>query len=165
MLNSIANFLSGLTMYRLMLYFLRFLFVSAVVLSFFDTLSFDWLNIFWAGAYLVTLCYGSNKLFAYLAGVKPNYESAGITAVILTLILGPFSFRDGWLIYTLAGVAAMASKYAFVFSKRHIFNPAAFGVLVTALALNEPASWWAGNQGMFIFILLGGILMVRHIRR
>ena len=126
MLNSIANFLNGFTMYRLMLYFLRFLFVLAVVLSFFDLLSFDWLDIFWAGAYLVTLCYGSNKLFAYLAGVKPNYESAVISAVILTLILGPFSFRDGWIVYTLAGAAARASKFIFAFSLRHIFNTAAF---------------------------------------
>ncbi len=163
--NFLSNFLNRFTMYRLMLYFLWFLFVLAVVLSFFGVLSFDWLDILIAGAYLVTLCYTANRLFAYIAGVKPNYESAVISAIILTLILGPFSFRDGWIIYTLAGVAAMASKYILVFSKRHIFNPAAFGVLVTALALNESASWWVGNREMFILILLGGLLMVNHIRR
>jgi ferredoxin-NADP reductase len=48
--------------------------------------------------------------------------------------------------------------------RKHIFNPAAFAVTLTALTGIGSASWWVGTLPMFPFLLLG-VLIVRKIRR
>jgi len=60
----------------------------------------------------------------------------------------------------------MASKYIFAIGKKHIFNPAAFGVAVTLLAFNDAASWWVGgNMPLLPIIVIGGLLMLRKVQR
>jgi ferredoxin-NADP reductase len=60
----------------------------------------------------------------------------------------------------------MASKYLFAIGKKHIFNPAAFAVAVTAIVINEPATWWIGGTiAMMPLVVGGGLLIVRKIRR
>ena len=59
----------------------------------------------------------------------------------------------------------MASKYIVAINKKHLFNPVAFAVAVTALTINQTASWWVGNAPMLPFVLIGGLLVVRKIRR
>ena len=60
----------------------------------------------------------------------------------------------------------MASKYIFTIEKKHIFNPAAFAVAVTALAFGQTASWWiGGNIPMMAFVIVGGLLVMRKIQR
>ena len=65
-----------------------------------------------------------------------------------------------------ASIWAMASKYVFAVDRRHIFNPAAFGVAASALLLNQPATWWiGGNLAMLPLVVVGGVLLVRKLRR
>ncbi|MEO8398022.1 MAG: RnfABCDGE type electron transport complex subunit D, partial [Chloroflexota bacterium] len=66
----------------------------------------------------------------------------------------------GW-----AGVLAMASKYIVAIQRKHIFNPVAFAVALTAITINGTASWWIGNAAMLPFVLVSGLLIVRKIRR
>ena len=64
-----------------------------------------------------------------------------------------------------ASVWAMASKYIFAIGKKHIFNPAAIAVSLTALTINQSASWWVGTLIVAPFVLAGGLMIVRKIIR
>jgi ferredoxin-NADP reductase len=59
----------------------------------------------------------------------------------------------------------MASKYILTYRKKHIFNPAAIAIALTALGPRQSASWWVGTTALLPFVLIGGILLVRKIRR
>lgn len=148
-----------------MLLYLLFLVTAAIILSSLRILPYKPLDLISSGAYLVAVCYLSNKFFAYLFNTKPNLESRSITALILALIIGPLPLLPNIWFLTFAGVAAMASKYLLVWKQRHIFNPAAFGVLATALILGQGASWWVGNKYLFPLVILGGLLLAQKIRR
>jgi ferredoxin-NADP reductase len=65
-----------------------------------------------------------------------------------------------------ASVWAIASKYMLTLGKKHIFNPAALGVALTALFLGQPATWWvAGNLPMLPLVLVGGLFIARKLQR
>lgn len=166
----INSFLNKITMYRLMTYFLLFLVGWAALLSFLHVLSFSGIDILSEGVYLTAICWVSNKLFAKIFKVSPNTESFLITALILTLIIGPISpitqVMSGGLLYlSLAAVLAMASKYLVAYKKKHIFNPAAFGALVGGLLIGQGPSWWVGGVWFAPVLLLGGFLILKKIRR
>ena len=59
----------------------------------------------------------------------------------------------------------MASKYILTIRKKHIFNPAAIAVALTALGPRQSASWWIGTTVMLPFVVIGGLLLVRKIHR
>jgi len=50
-------------------------------------------------------------------------------------------------------------------NRKHIFNPVAIAVALTALWLNDSASWWVGTTVMVPFVLVFGLSIVRKIRR
>ena len=161
----LKNFLNNTTMYRLMLYYLLFLAGAAIALSFLGILPYSPWQIMSGAAYLWLVCYLSNIFFAWLFGAKPNLESRSITALILTLLVGPMALLPNIWFLTLAAATAMASKYVIAFRRRHIFNPAAFAVVFAAIAINQGASWWVGNVYLLPFVILGGVLMIAKIRR
>jgi ferredoxin-NADP reductase len=165
----IDSALNRITMYRLVLYYLIFLVAAAVALSFFGFLPFQPLDLLVSVSVLVFVCWIANSIFAKLFGVPANAESLYITAFILALIITPRSASGYWSAASapvvLAGVCAMASKYILAFRRKHIFNPAAAGVALTAFTLNYPASWWVGTPAMMPFVLFGGFLVARKIAR
>ncbi|HUC88506.1 MAG TPA: RnfABCDGE type electron transport complex subunit D [Candidatus Paceibacterota bacterium] len=117
---------------------------------------------------LVIICFIINKIFSKVFKAPANVESLYITALILALIITPpSSLQDiSYLIFIFwAAVWAMASKYIFAIGKKHIFNPAAFAVVITAFTINQSASWWIGTASMMPFVLIGGLLITRKIRR
>jgi ferredoxin-NADP reductase len=59
----------------------------------------------------------------------------------------------------------MASKYVLAIRRKHLFNPAAVAVALTALTLNQAASWWVGALPMMPFVLVGGLLIARKLAR
>lgn len=109
-------------------------------------------------------CWIFNSIFSFIFSAKPNYESQFITANILTLIVGPINPIENLLFLIVLAAAAMGSKYVLAYKKRHIFNPAAFGITFTALTMAEGASWWVGNQYILPIVLLGGVLIVLKLR-
>lgn len=165
MMQFIDDFLSGVTMYRLILYYLSFLFGVAVILSFLQILPDNPTDILVSGFYLIFLCYLSNQVFGYLFKIKPNYESQLITGLILGLIIGPLPFLPNLLFLTVTPILSTASKYIFNIRKQHIFNPAAFAVVFAAIFLGKGASWWIGSLAIAPFIILGGVILLRKIHR
>ncbi len=157
----IDNFLNKTTMYRLVLYYLIALLIVAAVFGYFGLLPYEPGAIIFSAIFLVAVCWLTNELFAKTFGAQPNSESLYITALILALIISPAASLHGYMFLVWAGVLANASKYILAAFKKHIFNPAALAVAITALALNQSATWWVGTGVMLVFVLLGGLLVVR----
>lgn len=161
----LARFLSSTTMYTLMVRFLGGLLVLAVVLSYSGALPFQPIEIISTSLGLILVCYVVNWAAASLLKIKPNRESWLISALILSLVIGPSDFVTDWLPLFVAGGAAMASKYLLRFRSRHLFNPAAVGLIVMNLATGFGASWWVGIMPLTILVILGGFLIIYKVRR
>ncbi|MGH2508368.1 MAG: FAD-dependent oxidoreductase [Ktedonobacteraceae bacterium] len=157
--------LDRITMYRLVLYVLLAFMGVATVLAFFHLLHFSPLSLILSTIFLVIICWAMNTIFAAVFEVPANVESAFITALILALIVDPAqSLSDlqflGWV-----AILAMASKYILAIHKKHLFNPAAIAVAITAVAMGGTASWWIGTASMLPAVLLGGWLIIRKLRQ
>ena len=148
-----------------MLYFLLLLWGASIIFSIIGILPYDPLDIFLSGTYLGVVCNAANYLFSKAYGARVNLESASITALILTLIFGPVALIDNLFTLTFVGAAAMASKYVLAVRKKHIFNPAAIAVLLSAFLLDSGVSWWIGSRSILPIIFLGGILVLLKIKR
>ncbi|OGE19475.1 hypothetical protein A3D83_01680 [Candidatus Daviesbacteria bacterium RIFCSPHIGHO2_02_FULL_41_10] len=159
------NFLSNTTMYRLVLYVLVAFLAVAVALSALGILPFNPVAIVFSAAFLIAVCWVANTLFARIFRAQTNLESVYITALILALIMTPAHTFQDVLILGLIAVLSQGSKYILAIRKKHIFNPAAFGVLAGGLLLNHSASWWYGNIYLFPAVILGGLLIARKIKR
>jgi len=169
MIRLVDNVLNRITMYRLVLYYLIFLVLAAIALSLFGFLPFQPMDLVASVSVLVIVCWIANSALAKVFNVPANTESLYITAFILALIITPQPhsryFTAGSAFVVWAAVWAMASKYILAIRRKHVFNPAAFAVALTALTLNQAASWWVGTPAMMPFVLGGGLLVVRKLGR
>ncbi|MGC9599022.1 MAG: RnfABCDGE type electron transport complex subunit D [Minisyncoccia bacterium] len=172
MLNAIDSFLNQITMYRLLLYVLAAFLAIAAAFGALGILPYSPAAIAFSTAVLLVVAWITNQLFAKTFGAQPNVESVYITALILALIIAPVA--PSGIIADMAGLSfliwaavwAMACKYMLAIKKKHLFNPAAFAVALTALTINQSANWWiGGNLPTLAFVLIGGFLIVRKIRR
>jgi ferredoxin-NADP reductase/Na+-translocating ferredoxin:NAD+ oxidoreductase RnfD subunit len=164
-MKTIDAILNKITMYRLTLYYLIFLIGMATILSFFGILTYNPLDILISALLSIIVCYGANSVLAKLFKAVTNVESVFITALILALII-PVKYPVNIPFMIGASILAMAAKYFLTIEKRHLFNPAA--VSVAAIALLSPehaATWWIGTPTMLPFVLVGGLLLIRKIRR
>ncbi len=155
-------------MYRIVLYELIGLLVAAGILGFFGILPYTPISIFFSSVYILAICLVVNKIFAWAYNAPTNPESTYITALILALIISPALSLDDSNFLALAFWAsslAIASKYILAIGKKHIFNPAAIAVVITAFVLNQSASWWVGTSSMLPVVLIGGFLVARKIQR
>lgn len=157
--------LDRITIYRLVLYVLIGLVGVAAVLAFFSLLPFSPLALLLSAAFLVVMCWAANSLLSAIFGVPTNVESVYITALILALILDPAKSLGDLQFLGWAAVLAMSSKYILGLYNKHIFNPAAIAVVITAFALGDTASWWVGTASMLPAVLIGGYLLVRKLRQ
>ena len=147
----IDKILDSITMYRLVLYYLIFLLVIAVILAFIGILPFSPLYLLVSVAFILAISWISNKIFSWAFKAPTNVESVYISALILALILSPInSFADLPLLFW-ASVLTMASKYILAIKSKHIFNPVAIAVALTAFGFSGSASWWIGTIYMLPF--------------
>jgi ferredoxin-NADP reductase len=168
MLTFIDRLVDPITMYRLVLYYLLALLIGAFLLGMFRLTAVDPTALAFSAVLVTGTCWLANIVFARVFGAVPNLESVYITALILVLIIDPAPATNlvGVGLMLFASVWAMASKYILQARRRHIFNPAAFGVALPGLLLSEPASWWISTVTPLLpVILVGGILLVRKLRR
>ena len=168
MIKFIDDFLNKITMYRLVMYSLIFMILGSVALSFFEVLHYDPIKLIIGGVFITIICIITNEIFAYIFEAPANVESVYITALILVLLITPIeNFADTPYLFFIfwASVLSIASKYILAIRKKHIFNPAAFAVAITAISINQTASWWVGTMSMAPFVIIAGILIVRKIRR
>ncbi len=157
--------LNRITMYRLVLYVLLLLLSIAVVYSFFGLLPYDPISIVESALFLTIIGYITNYVFSRVFETPVNIESVYITALILALIITPPQTFQAFIFLGWAAVWAMASKFIFSLHRKHIFNPAAIAVVVTAFGLGLSATWWVGTAAMLPFVVVGGLLIVRKIQR
>lgn len=168
MISLTDRLLNKITMYRLVLYYLIALVGVAAIFGAFGIIRIDPLALVFSVAILICVSLMANEAFARIFKAQPNSESAYITALILALIITPSMPTDlnGLSFLIWAAAIAMASKYILAGRKKHIFNPAAIAVAITALAFSQYASWWiGGNLPMLAFVLIGGLLVVRKIQK
>lgn len=89
----------------------------------------------------------SDLLFVRLRNIQPFFPSASlVTGSIIGLLTGPYV--DLYVPIVISAIA-MFSKNFLRFGNRHVFNPAAFGLLAGALLLYTPVSWWAVSFQQF----------------
>jgi len=156
--------LDRITMYRLVLYILIALICIACVFSYFSLVQSTPQNIILSAIVLVGVGWIANGIFAWTFDAPTNFESVYITALILTLIMTPAKSFSDFPPLCWAVIFAMLSKFVLSYNKKHIFNPAAVGVVVTGLFLNQSASWWVGTAFMAPFVLLSGFLVIRKLQ-
>ena len=164
------SFLNRITMYRLVLYYLAGLLGVAAIFGAVGIMPYNPAALLVSALILVASCWGINRAIAGLFRIPTNTESSLITALILALIITPISVwpldQGGFWFLIAAAAFAMASKYLIAFRRKHLFNPAAFGVAATAFVIGQYASWWiGGNLPMLPFVLGGGFLVLRKIKR
>lgn len=152
-------------MYRLLVYYLVLLLLVAGVLSLTGAFSFTITQLVMTTLFILAVSRIANEIFAFCFDAIINVESVYITALILALIVSPAqSFHDlvfvGWV-----ALLAVASKFILAIQKKHLFNPAAVAVVLTAVGINQSATWWIATLPMFPFVLIGGLLVIRKIRR
>ena len=159
-------------MYRLILYYLIVLLAVAALFGWLGFMPYAPLAIVVSTFYILIVCWITNKFFSYMFDAPTNVESVYITGLILALLITPIAGLGDTVFYALAtwaSVWAMASKYIFTIRKKHIFNPAAFGVAIVALftasTVSLAATWWVGTGLLLPFVLIGGLLITRKIRR
>lgn len=164
-MNFFDSFLGKITMYRLVLYYLIFLLAVAIGFSAFGVLPYSPFSLLWSAFFITSACWVVNIILARIFNAPTNVESVFITALILVLIISPNTSAENFKFYVFASMIAVVSKYVLTIGKKHIFNPAAIAVVVTALATGQSASWWVGTTAMMPFVFIGGLLVVRKIVR
>lgn len=154
-------------MYRLVLYYLIGLLVVALIFSMFGILPYKTLDLGYSIFLIILACWIVNTLSAWYFEVPANVESVYITALILALIITPMKGINlqylGFIAW--AAVWSQVSKYILAANRKHFFNPAAFAVALTAITLNQSASWWVGTAWMVPFVIIGGLLVARKTKR
>lgn len=165
MLKTIDDFLNKITMYRLAIYYLGGLLAIAFIVGLSGNLGFTPVTLLISTAILLIACWSINRVLALIFDAPVNHESSIITALILALLITPkLGLYDIMFLVAAAGLA-MASKYILTINKVSIFNPAALAVAITAFGPQQSASWWIGTAALLPFVIAGGLLLVRKIRR
>lgn len=152
-------------MYRLMLYFLSGHSALAIVLAAVGLLSFSPVDLLRQLIVIILFCWLANYVLARVSKVQSNPESWLITALIIFLIIGPLKFEQQYWPAITASLVAMTSKYLLVWRRRHLFNPAAAGVLAAAFITGAGASWWVGQPLLNLPLVFGGLIMARKAHR
>ncbi len=164
----IDSVLNRITMYKLVLYGLLFLLGVAAILGFLNILSYNPVYIAFGTFFITVLAVILNKIFAKVFNAPINSESVYINSFILALLITPpRAFTDSVFLQLAfwATFWTIASKFLFTINKKHIFNPVAIGLVITALVLNMSATWWIGTATMLPFVLLVGFLVVRKTQQ
>lgn len=165
MLKKIDKIIDSFSMYRLLVYYLIGLLGVSFVLAIFKDISYNPFSILVSSLILVGASYFINKILADIFDAPTGTDSAIITGLILALIISPTLGLYNILFFISAAGLAMASKYILTIKKKHIFNPAAIAVALTALGPKQSASWWVGTGVLLPFVIIGGIILVRKIHR
>jgi ferredoxin-NADP reductase/Na+-translocating ferredoxin:NAD+ oxidoreductase RnfD subunit len=161
----INKILDNLTMYRTLLYFLVILLLAAMMFGAVGIMPYSPFAIAGSVAILVVECLVVNYIFARIYNTPTNTESSVLTALILALIITPPASVETVPFLLAAGGLAIASKYILAINHKHIFNPVAIAVVLTAFGPQETASWWVGNTWLLPFVLVGGLFIVRKVRK
>ncbi len=152
-------------MYRLIMYYVAALWSVAVILSLFGLLPYSTIELVLSAVTIFAICLVTNKIFARVFGAPSNIESVYTTALILVVIVAPMRSVQELPFVIWVAILAMASKYILAINKKHVFNPAAVALALTAVTLKYSANWWVDSIYLMPIVVIGGLLVVRKIRR
>ncbi|HDX9577354.1 TPA: RnfABCDGE type electron transport complex subunit D [Bacillus pseudomycoides] len=108
-----------------------------------------------------------DTLIAVLKKRKLTFpDGAAITGLIVALVLSPMVSS---YISILTAAIAIISKHLFTVKKKPIFNPAAFGLLITAVLLSSGQSWWGGLSMLpawcIVFVCAAGFFVAEKVNK
>ena len=88
--------------------------------------------------------------------------SALITGLGLAILV---NYAHGWWYALVPVFLAICSKYLFTFQRRHLYNPALFGVAASLLLADgmiseSPAYQWGGSYSVTAFVLTGALMLL-----
>lgn len=114
-----------------------------------------WQQQNWQAVYFplfaITVFAGLDLAFTFLATRKLYFPASSlVSGLLIGLLIHPSA---GIFAYLLAVFWGFASKHFLKLQGRHIFNPAALGVVTAPLMLNFPISWWAASGNLLATIL------------
>jgi Na+-translocating ferredoxin:NAD+ oxidoreductase RnfD subunit len=125
-----------------------FLSIFAILLSVKDKDALFLFNIILAVVSAVAI----NSLIQYLLTRKFTFsESSIISGLIIGYVL---SNDERWWVFLIASFFAIASKNFLRIHKKHIFNPAAFGILAVIILFNAYTQW-KGTYLWYVLLPLG----------
>ena len=104
---------------------------------------------------------GADSIAAYLKDKRITLsESSVISGLIIGYVL---SSGQPWWIFVLASTLAIASKHLIRFNKKHLFNPAAFGIFSSIILFGAEAQW----KGTYLWYILlpAGLYFICKIRK
>lgn len=106
----------------------------------------------------------SNFIFIKIRRIPVFFSSATLVSGLIIALLEAFDLP--WYSPVTAGVIAMASKNFLRISNKHVFNPAAFGLLVESFIFNHPVSWWGVSWQQFsiYFLILFSPFVISAIK-
>lgn len=159
------RWLDSITMYRLLLYYLLVLIGAAMLFGALGYLPYSPFEITAGTAYLLLVCWITNRVFSYGFEAPANPESSLLTALILALIISPPVSMQSYIFLGAAAGLSISSKYILAIRKQHIFNPAAIAVVLTAWGAHQSANWWVGNVHLAPIVVIGGLLIARKVQR
>lgn len=168
LISLIDSALNRITMYRLVLYYVVALLAVSFGFGFVQLVPHDPTALTFSAFIILATCWATNRAICLFLKIPANVESVYITALILVLIMPPVVATNlvGVAGLVLASFVAIASKFLLAIKHKHVFNPVAIGVAASALALDQPATWWVGgNLTLLPLVLLGGLLIVRKVQR
>lgn len=87
-------------------------------------------------------------------------ESSIITGIIVGYVV---SYDEPLWKFVFAAASAILSKYLITFEKKHIFNPAVFGIFLPTIILGA-STQWKGTYAWYILVPFG-IYFARKIRK
>ena len=106
----------------------------------------------------VVVAIGIESLIAYLKNKKfALSESSIISGLIIGYVI---SSDQPWWIFASVSLLAIASKYLIRRNKKHLFNPAAFGIFSVILLFNA-STQWKGTYAWYILIPFGLYFIIK----
>ncbi|WHY92392.1 RnfABCDGE type electron transport complex subunit D [Neobacillus cucumis] len=97
---------------------------------------------------------------------RSSKDSTVITALIISLIL---SFTTSGMVVAGTAILAILSKHLFVYKKKPIVNPAAFGLLLSIFIFQIGQSWWGAFGDLpawtILFLLIGGYFVTERVNK
>lgn len=91
--------------------------------------------------------------------------SSLVTGLLIGLIM---DLTAGVPALLTAVILASVSKHFLGFGRqKHVFNPAALGILLSSIVFNRPVAWWGATWGVIpiLIIFFGMLLPLRQLRR
>ena len=83
---------------------------------------------------------GADWLMGWVVHDRWSFPDGGLlTGVIVGMLLGA---HQPWIVPALTALVAILSKHALRTRWSNVFNPAAFGLVVSALLFHSEQSWW-----------------------